>query len=824
LSAIERPMVNGCRRVEYFSALIQEMDLQLEEELVLLLWRMLLETKAIRNQHKGVVTWLADDNADGGGALSSSSGGFLNRKDGMNATGAAARDTPITKWLRKRAREHTEAQVPGIAQASVSTQPREGESDAAGSTQGTPLDSSAKSPSSTSTTSDQKTQKKMYIESILLHPIKVNVTFQRLVDDPYQVLGRRNSHLHDRYLSTKTAAAAVAHGGGRSRAGSTAVGAGRSGGAPPVLAAAEPEALLALISGALSDVAGAQFRLNALMLEHALVTWPQLYKAVSQSYTQRALSQLYKIVFSAEILGNPIGLVNNLGSGVRDFFYEPAMGIVKSPQDFGEGIARGTLSLVHHTTFGAFDYLAKTSSALGAGVALLSLDASFLSERRSRLIGEEPKHVGDGMLLGALSLGDGIFNGLSGIVMQPVIGAEAEGVAGFFKGMGKGILGVAVRPTVGVFDMVSRMFVGIRNTAAMLGTDSHATHVRLPRMLVGETRTLQVYSAQLAFVQEVLFRLWGALRLRRLSAVLGYLAVATHAELLIITPNRVTCVDLRQYAKAQEETAASAAAAAGSSSSSSASASASGADSASASSAGRSTSRAELDARPELAWEIDTRGVLDVRVRGADETAATQNRNGNGTGSGIGSGSGGVYATVTVILSSERAVTADRNKVRLVTSSLEGGKCVLTIPASSPDGVSAILTSLDIAGEGEAFRQQHAIRRRKLLGLMLRPLPTREGRQQHRRVVGPLGTGATHPNLPDSGVGLVERVDVGSVAEQAGVKPGDCVVGYGGSVLDYGDYGSTLYRAVELLPAGAALELMVWRQGRWLRCALMFPE
>ena len=29
--------------------------------------------------------------------------------------------------------------------------------------------------------------------------------------------------------------------------------------------------------------------------------------------------------------------MNNLGTGVADFFYEPAKGWVKSPKDFGEG-------------------------------------------------------------------------------------------------------------------------------------------------------------------------------------------------------------------------------------------------------------------------------------------------------------------------------------------------------------------------------------------------------------------------------------------------------------------------------------------------------
>lgn len=47
---------------------------------------------------------------------------------------------------------------------------------------------------------------------------------------------------------------------------------------------------------------------------------------------------------------------------------------------------------------------------------------------------------------------DGMYN----------IGARADGVEGFFKGFGKGIMGLVTRPAVGVFDMVSTTLDGIR--------------------------------------------------------------------------------------------------------------------------------------------------------------------------------------------------------------------------------------------------------------------------------------------------------------------------------------------------------------------------
>ena len=50
---------------------------------------------------------------------------------------------------------------------------------------------------------------------------------------------------------------------------------------------------------------------------------------------------------SADILGNPVGLFNNLSSGVAELYYESWQGFIYSdrPQDLGIGIAR--VSFIH---------------------------------------------------------------------------------------------------------------------------------------------------------------------------------------------------------------------------------------------------------------------------------------------------------------------------------------------------------------------------------------------------------------------------------------------------------------------------------------------
>lgn len=46
--------------------------------------------------------------------------------------------------------------------------------------------------------------------------------------------------------------------------------------------------------------------------------------------------------------------------------------------------------------------------------------------------------------------GYGFYDGISGIVTQPLDGAKKQGFAGFLKGFGKGIGGIVLKPGAGM--------------------------------------------------------------------------------------------------------------------------------------------------------------------------------------------------------------------------------------------------------------------------------------------------------------------------------------------------------------------------------------
>ncbi|KAJ4455689.1 putative Vacuolar protein sorting-associated protein 13a [Paratrimastix pyriformis] len=314
-------------------------------------------------------------------------------------------------------------------------------------------------------TSDQATSlRKIYVKQLHLQPLQVNVTF-RLTQ--------------------------AGTGGGRK---------GASGSAAATVMS-PLRALFKRLGVGFLNAEDAPIKMNALLITNAYAELGQLIRRIRTHYRMRLLLEAYKVLGSLEVLGNPVGLVTSLGSGVVDLFYEPYRGLTQSPKEFARGLGKGSLSLLKKSIFGIFDSASKITGAVTSGLALLSMDDAYIRQRQ-QLTANRPKvrifatgavfgfvtwalvcvsktapllqvgygdlHVVDGVGQGLLYLGRGLVEGVAGVVIKPVVGAQRQGVEGFVKGVGKGIVGVFVRPTAGVFDLATKTLEGIRNTTTLL--------------------------------------------------------------------------------------------------------------------------------------------------------------------------------------------------------------------------------------------------------------------------------------------------------------------------------------------------------------------
>lgn len=207
----------------------------------------------------------------------------------------------------------------------------------------------------------------------------------------------------------------------------------------------------------IGNVNDAPLRLNALMLENARISTPVLIGNIREHYTQEVLRQIHIVLGSADFLGNPVGLFNNISSGVADIFYEPYQGLVMTdrPQELGIGIAKGASSFVKKSVFGFSDSMAKITGSMSKGLAAATLDKEYQDQRRMSKSRNRPKHALYGVTSGGNAFASSMASGIGGLARHPLQGAEKEGLPGFVKGVGKGFLGLATKPAIGAFDLAS---------------------------------------------------------------------------------------------------------------------------------------------------------------------------------------------------------------------------------------------------------------------------------------------------------------------------------------------------------------------------------
>lgn len=256
-----------------------------------------------------------------------------------------------------------------------------------------------------------------------------------------------------------------------------------------------------IMTMSIGNVNDAPVKLNALMLENARISVPALIANIQSHYTQEIIRQMHIILGSADFLGNPVGLFNNVSSGVADIFYEPYQGLVMTdrPQELGIGIAKGASSFVKKSVFGFSDSMAKFTGSMSKGLAAATLDKEFQDQRRMSKSRNRPKHALYGVTSGGNAFATSMASGIGGLARHPLEGAEKEGAFGFVKGVGKGVLGLATKPAIGAFDLASNMAEGVRNTTTVFDSEG-LDRVRLTRF-IGTDGIVRPYSQREALGQ-----------------------------------------------------------------------------------------------------------------------------------------------------------------------------------------------------------------------------------------------------------------------------------------------------------------------------------
>lgn len=85
---------------------------------------------------------------------------------------------------------------------------------------------------------------------------------------------------------------------------------------------------------------------------------------------------MLNIFGSFDVIGNPVSLIENLGIGLIDMFYEPMYALLKGKggYKFGEKVARGAVSLLKHSIGGVYATIHKIIGTIIKLLASMTYD------------------------------------------------------------------------------------------------------------------------------------------------------------------------------------------------------------------------------------------------------------------------------------------------------------------------------------------------------------------------------------------------------------------------------------------------------------------
>jgi len=215
----------------------------------------------------------------------------------------------------------------------------------------------------------------------------------------------------------------------------------------------------------------------------------------TEHYTAGIKNNLFKLISSTSLLGNPSKFARIMGKGFKDFVYDPRDGYIDSgAKGMFVGAAKGSGSLLKNTFEGTFGFIESISEGFSKGLLLLSYDKDYLAKREERLLTEKPKNFVEGLGYGFQTTFDSFYSAVSGPVVRPYKEVAKGGMQRLPYGIYSGMSGLVFKPLSGGLDLFGKTSEGIKNTVKMFESKIFKDRERLPRTLYGNHQMIKSYS------------------------------------------------------------------------------------------------------------------------------------------------------------------------------------------------------------------------------------------------------------------------------------------------------------------------------------------
>ena len=253
----------------------------------------------------------------------------------------------------------------------------------------------------------------------------------------------------------------------------------------------------------------------SLSMDHPFVSQDELLARLMQHYLGQAYLAISAAALSIDLVGNAGAVARAMWHGLKDFVTSPLAAIAQAPEPsedagmriaslplslwrFAVGSTRGTLSLTQHSIYAWGTFLGKIGSQTAILISQLSLDPAYaaLVANRKRT-GPNGLRISSRAASGSLLLRaksgtrdrslDGpmyaLFAGAGGLLQEVCNALDRLGSESPFAiavGLGRGLIGVFVKPLVGILDTAARAAEAMRDCAM---PDRGVSRCRPPRVL-----------------------------------------------------------------------------------------------------------------------------------------------------------------------------------------------------------------------------------------------------------------------------------------------------------------------------------------------------
>ena len=238
--------------------------------------------------------------------------------------------------------------------------------------------------------------------------------------------------------------------------------------------------------------------------ENIYISLSEILWIIFEEYKNKGTKQIITILGSSDLIGNPVKLLEGIGTGFYELVNEPRKGFIHGPLQFGKGIAKGIgklLSGIIGGTFGVVESITGT---------LYSATQSLMGRNGGNFLDDEegPNNIASGAIQGLYGGFKELKQGVTGIVLHPMKETKKSGVKGFFKGLGKGLIGFVVSPFAAILRIVHSFVTGTKNTLNLILGNSRirTKRFRHPRALLEGIEPLRPYDFEKAEAKEALFK------------------------------------------------------------------------------------------------------------------------------------------------------------------------------------------------------------------------------------------------------------------------------------------------------------------------------